>query len=459
MREGLHKIIAGDDTIVAIATPFGRSGIGVIRISGPSAKSIVDRFFTAAASLSHKQVVIGQWLDSSGNPMDDVLVTLFRSPHSYTGEDLLEISAHGNPLILNQIVQTIQTAGSRIAAPGEFTLRAVANGKMDLLQAEAVRDFIEAQTDAQARSALRQMEGALSRHLGPIKNQLVDLIAHLEASIDFSDDDVEPADTAKIARGVGKVKASLDELQSTYNYGRILSHGIRVVIVGKPNVGKSSLFNRLVSLERAIVTDVPGTTRDVLSEVVDFEGVPLRFFDTAGLRETTDRVERIGISRTTETLTEAELAVVVVDGSQPFTDEDLAVLARTVEVPRIVVLNKCDLTAQGGAAVLEASPKIQVSAKTGEGLDVLRSTIKDFLSRDRAVGVSESILTSARQNDAVIRALVSLEKSALALGADVPQEMVALDLYEALSALNELTGDTVTEDILGRIFSSFCVGK
>lgn len=453
MREGLQKVVSSEDTIVAISTPMGRSGIGIVRLSGSQAERIGKQFLKLTSPLAHQHAAVGQWKDDSGVVVDDVVATLFCGPHSYTGEDLLEISAHGNPLILNRIVCLAQSAGARIAGPGEFTLRAVAHGKMDLIQAEAVRDFIDAQTDAQARTAMRQLEGAVSKKIGPVKSDLVNLIAHLEAGIDFAEDDVEIPDGAAMADRVKRMRRELQALQETYAYGKLLSSGVRVVIVGKPNVGKSSLFNRLVSAERAIVTEVPGTTRDVVSELANVDGIPMQFFDTAGVRETADRVERIGVTRTLETLSEADLVLFVLDGSSPEDGEDERVRESIGEVPHLVVANKCDLGCGVGSGV------VRVSARTGEGLDRLREAMRDFLGGHHGESVGESVVTSARQNETILRAIAALEAGEAALGANTPHEMALLDLYGALSALNELTGETTTDDILGRIFSTFCIGK
>jgi len=437
---------------------MGRSGIGVVRVSGPLALTLGIQFFKASFPLKHRQAVVGCWQTSDGEVVDDVVAIFYKGPHSYTGEDVLEVSAHGNPLILNRIICQIQLAGSRAATPGEFTLRAVAHGKMDLIQAEAVRDFIEAQTDFQARTALRQMGGALSRQLAPIKEQVLNLIAHLEAGIDFAEDDVKLPDVQQTANRMAELRRLLEALQETYSYGRLLGAGVRIVIAGRPNVGKSSLFNRLVAMDRAIVTSTPGTTRDVLSESASLDGVPLRFFDTAGVRETADEVEQIGVSRTLETLTEADLGMLVVDGSAKWSAEDQAILETIPGLPHLLVANKADL-AETRDPALESRKPIWTSAKTGEGLDTLREAIRGFLGSNRAEGVAESILTTARQNEAVVRAIGSLRSGETALMTGTPHEMVLLDLYETLSGLNELTGEITTEDILGRIFSTFCIGK
>jgi tRNA modification GTPase len=454
VREGLQKVVSSDDTIVAISTPPGRSGIGVVRLSGAIAENIGNQFIQRP--LSHQRAVVGRWQAEDGEIIDDVVVVLHRAPHSYTGEDVVEISAHGNPLILNRIVSMAQSAGARIANPGEFTLRAVAHGKMDLIQAEAVRDFIDAQTEMQARTAFRQISGAVSKTISPVKEELIDLVAHLEAGIDFAEDDVDIPDAGAIAERVGRIRSTLEGLQETYSYGRLLSSGVRIVIAGKPNVGKSSLFNRLVAADRAIVTDVPGTTRDVVSEAGSLDGIPMQFFDTAGVRETTDQVERIGVTRTLEALTEADLALVVLDGASPLAAEDERVRETVRELPHLVIANKCDLRRSADVEKLEP---VWVSAKTGEGLDALRDAIRHALGDKRSEGVAEFVLTSARQNEEVLRAITALRAAEAALRSATPHEMVLLDLYEALSALNELTGEITTEDILGRIFSTFCIGK
>jgi tRNA modification GTPase len=458
MREGLQKVVPTDDTIVAIATPLGRSGIGVVRLSGRQADSIAGRLFKTQTLLTHRQSTVGLWIDAKGNVVDEVVVTLFKAPNTYTGEDVLEISAHGNPLILGRIVGTVLEVGARLATAGEFTLRAVINGKMDLIQAEAVRSFIDAQTDEQARTALLQMGGALSKRILPVKEKLVDIIAQLEAGIDFADDDVPTPNAAVIAEQIVRVREALEELQRSYAYGRILSNGLRLAIVGKPNVGKSSLFNRFVGADRAIVTNVPGTTRDVVSESVSLDGVPLRFFDTAGLRDTDELVERIGVERTVETLSEADLVLFVVDGSTALDDMDRSVLARIENTVHMTVVNKCDLEQAAFEVLPGESTVIRVSAKTGEGFQHLENAIRAFLGI-RPEGVSGSIMTSARQFESVSAANRALDKGRASMLQGTPHEMVLLDVYEALSHLNELTGEVVTEDILGRIFSTFCVGK
>jgi tRNA modification GTPase len=458
MREGLQKVVPTDDTIVAIATPLGRSGIGIVRISGKDSEPIAARLFHAKTCLTHRRSTPGQWWDGDGNVVDEVVVTLSKAPNTYTGEDLLEISAHGNPLVLTRIIGTVLGPGTRMATAGEFTLRAVMNGKMDLIQAEAVQSFIEAQTDEQARTALLQIGGGLSKKLVPAQEWLVDIIARLEAGIDFADDDVPPPDAAVVAEDIVKVHEALLKLQESYNYGRILSKGLRLAIVGKPNVGKSSLFNRFVGTDRAIVTSVPGTTRDVVSESVSLDGVPMRFSDTAGLRETDDLVEQIGVERTVETLSEADLVLFVLDGSTTTDEQDRNIFARIEDLAHITIINKCDLQQLVAADLNVTSGAIRVSAKTGEGFQHLQNAIRKFLGM-KPENVSGSIVTNARQFECLSASLRALEKGRVSVLEGTPHEMVLLDAYEALSHLNELTGEVVTEDILGRIFSTFCVGK
>jgi len=458
MREGLQKVVPTDDTIVAISTPLGRSAIGIVRLSGPSCESIAGTFFQSKHPLAHRVSGIGRWTDAAGAVMDEVVATLFKAPNSYTGEDVLEVSAHGNPFVLERIVETIRKAGARLATPGEFTLRAVINGKLDLIQAEAVRSFIDAQTDEQARTALLQMEGTLSRQILPAKLKLVDIIAQLEAGIDFADDDVPPANNAAIALHLGVVLEALGKLQRSYSYGKILTDGLHVAIVGKPNVGKSSIFNRLVGINRAIVASTPGTTRDVVSESASLDGVPLRFLDTAGIRETNELVEQIGVQRTVEALSEADLVLFVVDGSTGVEDSDRDVFLRIEKRPHITLANKTDLSAVVEVELPSPSTVVRVSAKTGKGFEDLENEIRAFLGA-KPERTSGSTVTNARHFDHVSSALRSVEKARDSILECTPHEMVLLDVYDALSHLNELTGEVVTEDILGKIFSTFCVGK
>jgi tRNA modification GTPase len=460
MREGLEKIVPTEDTIIAVATPYGRSGLGVVRISGARVRAHAARLLKTTQQLIHRHAVRAKWIDENGDTVDDVIATFFEGPRSYTGEDVLEVSAHGNPIVLNRIVESAQHLGVRIARPGEFTLRAVLNRKIDLIQAEAVRDFIDAQTEAQARTALRQLGGSVSKALDPIKQRLVDVIAHMEAGIDFADDDVDPPNEDLIRKRIDGIAVDLKELQRTYPYGRLLSSGLRLALIGKPNVGKSSLFNRLVSADRAIVTDIPGTTRDVVTETASLDGIPLQFCDTAGLRHTIDPVERIGVARSLEALHDADVVIVVLDASSVLDDQDRLVLERASNTTaQVVVMNKCDLPQAIDRAAVGEKPIVHVSARTGEGIPQLHDALRSFIRDRSGEALSDCILTNARQNESVLTAIGALDDGIKALASRTPHEMVLLDLYRALGALNQLTGEVVTEDILGRIFSTFCVGK
>jgi tRNA modification GTPase len=462
MFEGLHKIVSLDETIVAISTPLGHSGLGVIRMSGGDAERIAALFFkphSSSVELVHQKSAVGRWLGVNGEELDEVVVTLFRAPQSYTGEDTVEISGHGNPLVLRRIVETVRSAGARLATAGEFTLRAVAHGKMDLVQAEAVRDFIEAQTAEQAKTALRQVEGSLSKRLRSVKDKLVDIVAHLEAGVDFAEDDVDVPDGRSVIESLDPLLAELDGFRESFGYGKILTKGLRLAILGKPNVGKSSLFNRLVCADRAIVTDIPGTTRDVLTETVNVNGVPLRIADTAGIRETSDRVEIAGVERTFETLAEADLAIAVLDGSAPADLSDGQILQKLTGVRHIVVINKSDLPQRIDPSFLNGSPRVTLSARTGEGFDRLLSELQAFLLSHKTDLADDLVLTTERQYEAIGKTSAALAAAREALQSHVPHEMVLLDLYRALAALGELTGEVVTDDILDRIFSTFCVGK
>ena len=454
----MSRLPQPDDTIAAVSTPHGRSGIGVVRLSGPAARLIVENFFESAEPFEDRRARFGVFREpTSAEAIDQVVVTVFKGPQSYTGEDVTEISGHGNPVTLNRILDLVVGGGARRAEAGEFTLRAVAHGKLDLAQAEAVRDFINAQTETQAHTAVLQMDGALAKRVGPEKEKLVQVVAELEAGIDFAEDDVPIPDPGPLSACVAEVAAELGTLRDTFRYGKLLTAGVSLAIAGKTNVGKSSVFNCLVSEGRAIVTDVPGTTRDVLTETIAVGGVPIRFADTAGVRQTSDRVETIGVERTFETLAEADLTLVVLDRSRGLDSDDETVFGRLAQRPHLVVINKEDLPAAWDPG--RYPDAIRVSALTGEGIDRMREGIADFVSGDRAVGADDCIITSARQKDALESAEEKLLAAASGLQSGIPHEMILLDLYAALSSIGELTGEVTTDDILDRVFSTFCIGK
>lgn len=445
------------DTIAAVSTPPGRGGIGVIRVSGDAAVAVVDGCFDSREPVRDRLARYGVFRGPDKEPLDDVVVTVFRAPRSYTGEDVAEISAHGNPVVLHRILDTLVGAGARRAEPGEFTLRAVAHGKLDLAQAEAVRDFIAARTESQARLAMGQKAGALAKRIHPEKDAIVALVAGLEAGIDFAEDDVPLPDAAVLAERVASTASNLGLLADTFAYGRLIVEGLSVAITGKPNTGKSSLFNRLTVDGRAIVTDVPGTTRDVVTETATLGGVPLRFSDTAGIRTTADRVEAIGVDRTLEVLSEADLMLVVLDVSRPIDGDDENLLSRTAGRPRLVVANKRDLPRRWDPSRFPGS--VAVSALTGEGVEALKAAIAHAVTQRRTPSAEEFAITSRRQSETLASAIERLGAAAEGLASDVPHEMILLDLYAALSSLGELTGEVTTDDILDRVFSTFCIGK
>jgi tRNA modification GTPase len=484
-----------DDTIVAIATPPGRGGIGVVRLAGPDAKAIAQPMLRLTRELEPGRAIRGELIDpcGAGAParetvataatqgattvrIDEVVVTYFAKPHSYTTDDIVEISAHGSPVVLRHIVELSLAQGARLAEPGEFTMRAFLNGRLDLTQAEAVRDLIDAQTLFQAKVAAQQLEGALSNRLKPIKQKLVDLIALLEAGIDFAEDDVSIASDATIRDRIAEVRIPLQQLAATFTYGKIVHQGLTLAIVGRPNVGKSSLFNRLVERERAIVTAQPGTTRDLVSETVAIGGIPVELVDTAGIRQAPNdaEAESLGIKKTIEALADADLVLVVIDKSQPRNREDEELLRQVEARPAIVVENKSDLlgewndsNAHVGTAALgcpaerssAAPPIIQTSALTGEGIPALREAILRHVAGDRATHQESGFLTNVRHQKLVNDALAALDDATNAVAARVPHEMLLLDLYRALRPLDEITGVTTTDDILNLIFSTFCIGK
>ncbi len=449
------------DTIAAISTPPGRGGIGIVRLSGPQSASIAAQLVSLRQPLEHARARLADVLDAAdAGPeaaarIDEALITWFAAPNSYTAEDVVEIAVHGSPVVLELLLRRSLDLGARLAEPGEFTQRAFLAGRLDLTQAEAVRDLIEAQTLTQARQAASQMGGALSRRVQPVKQSLVELIALLEAGIDFAEDDVDVTPAVEIARQIGEMTPALGALAASFARGRIVHDGLTLAIVGRPNVGKSSLFNRLVERERAIVTSTPGTTRDTVTERISLDGIPLELMDTAGLRESLEEVEQLGIARSREALADAALVLVVLDATQPLNDEEHRLLAAVEGRPALVALNKCDLAPSANAApVIRA---LRTSALTGDGIPALRERILELATGGAAS--EPGMLTSLRHHNAIATALSALGDAATANANAIPHEMILLDLYRALWALDSLTGQTTSDDILNLIFSTFCIGK
>jgi len=500
---GVNPGLNLDDTIVAIATPPGRGGIGVVRLAGPRAVEIARPLLRLRHELEPGRAVFGEVVEpssiverpsipevkiptlaaksaarmghppESGERIDEVVVTYFAKPHSYTTDDVVEISAHGSPVVLRHIVELCVAAGARLAEPGEFTMRAFLNGRIDLTQAEAVRDLIESQTLYQAKIAAQQLEGALSRRLQPIKKELVELIARLEAGIDFAEDDVSVMPDAAILAQIAVVRALLAQLDASFAYGKLVHEGLTLAIVGRPNVGKSSLFNRLVERERAIVTATPGTTRDLVSETVAIGGIPVKLVDTAGIRQALDEAESIGIRKSMEALADADLVLVVVDASQEITAKDEELFAQAQNRPAIVVENKCDLKSGKIPTLRQAQGRLSgkigqkwgtqvsvpTSAFTGEGIAELRAEILRHIGGDGGIQIESGFLTNVRHEGLIKDSLAALGAAQTAVSAKIPHEMLLLDLYSALRPLDAITGATTTDDILNLIFSTFCIGK
>jgi tRNA modification GTPase len=444
------------DTIVAIATPQGRGGIGVVRLSGPTSADIAMVLLGLDVPLQPRHATLAR---TAG---DQVVATYFAAPHSYTGEHVVEVSAHGSPVVLRQIVERALQAGARLAEPGEFTLRAFLNGKIDLVQAEAVADLIDAATPLQARAAFDQLEGTLTDRIDEIGNRLFDLIARLEASLDFPDEGYHFAEPNEATMAMRAITADLALLVCDARRGRLIREGARVVLTGKPNVGKSSLFNALLRAGRAIVTPVPGTTRDLLTERADIDGLLLELTDTAGVRNTGDTVEIEGVARARRALATADLAIVVLDRSQPLEADDEELLAETASMKHLVVANKADLPAVWSSLELPQSC-IEISAVSGAGVDDVRKQIRTALEGpSRGVERDVAAVTNVRHAALLERAHQSMTRACDGMempGGPVGEEFVLTDLQEARAALEEVTGRRTSEDMLRHIFSRFCIGK
>lgn len=465
-----------NDTIVAISTPPGRGGIGIVRLSGPESRAIAEGLVRLRRPLEPGRARFAEVLDgtagAAGAVLDEAMVTWFRAPHSYTSEDVVEIAGHGAPVLLAALLRQCVAQGARLAEPGEFTQRAFLSGRIDLPQAEAVHDLIAATTLEQARTAARQLGGALSKQVQPIKAELIGLIAALEAGIDFAEDDLDLLAEAEIGRRIVGVRAPLEALEDTFAYGRVLREGFRLALAGRPNAGKSSLFNRLIRRDRAIVTAQPGTTRDPITEQMELGGIPVELIDTAGLRASADEAEQLGIAKSREAMVEADVVLLVLAANQPLEAEDVAALeaTRARGVHALVVINKMDLSAApsvaegslaalGGAALGEQGEVVvRTCALDGTGVAALREAILGRL-RSTPPSADTAILTNLRQHQAVSAAVRSLQAAGVGVGAGIPHEMLLLDLYEALQALDGLTGTTTSDDVLNLIFSTFCIGK
>jgi len=466
-----------DDTIAAISTPLGEGGIGIVRLSGPDALGIAERIFRSPkgrrlGSVKSHTVTYGHIVDAAtGTAVDEVLVTVMRAPHTYTAEDVAEINCHGGVLPLRRVLELVLRHGARLAEPGEFTKRAFLNGRLDLSQAEAVIDLIRARTDESRDLALAQLSGGLSEEITALRDAIASLCAQVEAQIDFPEDEIEPASEDLLVEEAGRIGQDISRLSRSFEEGRFFREGLRVAIVGRPNVGKSSLLNALLRRDRAIVTDTPGTTRDILEEYLNLNGLPVRIMDTAGIRETHEMAEQEGVIRSLKAIDDADLAIAVIDGSVPLHDEDREVLEKIREKKSIVALSKSDLPAampDPGTLLGDYSLNIlRLSAKTGAGLDHLKDLIVNTMlirsRQPRSSGHFDEgggiIVTNVRHRTALDSSAEALKRAADALRSHQPLEIVAIEMRDALERLGEIVGAVSTEDILGRIFSEFCIGK
>lgn len=451
-------------TIVAIATPPGYSGIGVIRLSGTDAVPLTQRLLTPARqNLFIPNQVTFQSLVHPDNHqnIDDALVTYFQAPHSYTGEDVVEISCHGSPVVLAEIVRLLVSFGAELAQPGEFTMRAFLNQRLDLTQAEAVNDLIHAQTKYQAQVAARQLRGGLSKQIQPIKDSLIEMIVYFESSLEFVEDDLDALDVERFQQRLKQLIVQTNDLISTYRLGRLIRSGVKLALIGRPNVGKSSLFNRLLGKERAIVTHLPGTTRDTLSEVFSLDGIPVELLDTAGLRETDDFVEKIGVERTRSAIADADFVIAILEANNEPTVSEYEFLA---QLPiQFFIFNKIDLgialTNKLTQEIAKANPYAYVSALTGEGIESLRKGLHSVISGTAQWDSDSGIITNERHYHALEQLLLAMQQAKNDLAVGYTEEVVLVNLHEALRSLGIITGEVLIGDIINQIFTTFCIGK
>ena len=459
------------DTIAAIATATGDGGIAVIRISGQKSFTIIDQIFSKSGekieieSYKPRRMYHGHIVDTkTGKMVDEVLCVLMKSPNSYNGEDMAEIHSHGGHLVPKKILDLLFTMGARPANPGEFTLRAYLNGKMDLAQAEAVTDIVNAQTEQGLKQAELQLEGILSNKINNYKGNLADILAEIEARVDFPEEDIDPIIKERLISNTKELRDNISILVKSYEEGRIIKNGVNTAILGKPNAGKSSLLNQLIMKDRAIVSPIPGTTRDFIEEMIDVRGIALKLIDTAGIRATDDQIENIGVELAKKKAEEAELIIAVLDSSTELNNDDIEILEQIKSKKAIIAINKSDIepktTQKDLISYIDDKKVVATSAKTGSGIEVLKNSIKELLIQETNQSESsEIVLTELRHKLALERSTEGLESFLAAMERNESPEFLALDLRVALDALGEITGEVTTEDILGRIFSKFCIGK
>lgn len=453
------------DTIAAIATAIGESGISIIRVSGSRALDIVSSIFEGKNGRKLKDIKpytmrYGHILNRHKDEIiDEVLVSFMKGPRSFTAEDCVEINCHGGIVSTNKVLEEVIKSGARLAEPGEFTKRAFLNGRIDLSQAEAVIDLIRAKTDLAMKSALMQSEGRISKEINSLRTRLLGTIAHIEATVDFPEEDLEEITSNKVTTDLRGILSDIDFLLDTANEGRILREGLSMVIIGKPNVGKSSLLNAFLMEQRAIVTDVPGTTRDVIEEYINLDGIPIKLVDTAGIRETEDLVEKIGVERSKEKINEADLVIFMLDLSRELDEEDKEILEYIKDKKCIVLLNKVDLERKLDHNIIsEFHNIIEISAKTGIGIEILKQRIKDLFFKGE-ISSTEVMITNSRHKEALYRAKERCVAALSTLESGISIDLASIDIRSAWMHLGEITGETLEEDIIDKIFSEFCIGK
>jgi tRNA modification GTPase len=452
------------NTIAAIATPRGYGGIGVIRLSGADSLALVRQLLRNGRSLNFipNHTSLQQIINpETGSALDEALVTYFKAPHSFTGEDVVEIACHGSPVVLAEVLRLLTTLGVALAQPGEFSLRAFLNHRLDLAQAEAINDLIHAQTLAQARLAARQLRGELSRRLQPIKERLIELIVYFESSVEFVEDDLDPLNLAHFQQRLDEISEQIGKLAASYRAGKLIRSGLRLALIGRPNVGKSSLFNALLGADRAIVTHLPGTTRDTLTEAFSLNGIPIHLVDTAGLRETSDLVEQLGVARAKGAIAEADFVLGVFSVESTLSNEELEYFNE--QRVNLYVINKCDLGLTWPQADLERlaqyAPVCQVSALTGQGIEELKQAICQQALSQAHTNLEDAIITNERHYAALEQAVAALQRAGRDLAQGFTEEVALANLHQALRSLGVITGETLIGELINRIFSTFCIGK
>ena len=454
------------DTIGAISTSIGEGGIAIVRISGDKAKDVVEKIFQAKNGQSIKDMKsytmkYGYIIDENNNHIDEVIVSFMKGPRSFTAEDTIEINCHGGVVATNKVLEQIIKQGVRLAEPGEFTKRAFLNGRIDLSQAEAVIDIINAKTDLSMKSALMQSEGLISKEIRGLREKLLSTIAHIEATVDYPEDDLEEVTSEMAIRDLDIIRKEIKGFIETAEEGKILREGLSTVIVGKPNVGKSSLLNALTKENRAIVTDIPGTTRDVIEEYINISGIPIKIIDTAGIRETDDVVEKIGVERSRAKINDADLIILILDSSNELTEEDKEIINHISNKKYMILLNKSDLNSKITQKDLEninCTNIYSISAKTGEGIDEVRTAIKDMFFKGE-ISTNNVIITNTRHKEALLRAYECIESAINTLNYTFAIDLASIDIRNAWTFLGEITGDSLEENIIDKIFKDFCLGK